>query len=174
MIIYVIDTSSLIHMQKEYNIRSFLGLWQDMRQLVKQKRLFAPSQVFDEIKRKDDDISEWCKTNREMFIRENSNYIQLKGLKLQINIIERAQILVQKYPQLVRPEREREDADPYVIALALELMSGQQTLNKREVFVVANEGEKEFHIHDVCKREGVKSIRFVDIVYLENWKYIRG
>ncbi|MCD6381954.1 MAG: DUF4411 family protein [Candidatus Aenigmarchaeota archaeon] len=170
MNIYVIDTSSLIHMKKEYRLKTFKSLWRDVEDLITQKRLFAPYRVLEELKHKDDELLQWCKRNKSMFIKEDSREISLKGMNQKINVIRRAQSLISRFPQLINSNKETEDADPYVIALALEI-GKQKTLDTGSVMVVANEGEKKFHIHDVCRRIGVESIRFVDIVYMEEWEY---
>jgi hypothetical protein len=145
-------------MKKEYRLETFPSLWKDMVGLVTQKRLFAPNQVLEELKHKDDDICQWCRSRKDMFVRED------------IRILTTAQSIIRNFPQLSDHDKEIEDADPYVVALAQELKK-QKTLNNRNVKVVANEGEKKFHIHDVCGRMGIDSIRFVEMVYLEGWKY---
>ena len=87
-----------------------------------------------------------------------------------ISTINTAKSLLDRFPQLGHPDKEIEDADPYVIALAIEL-NKQKGLEKRFVIVVSDEGDKLFHIPDVCKRLEVECIKFIDIIHKERWSF---
>ncbi len=64
---YIIDTSSLIEMNKHNPMDIYHTLWQKMDSLVKNGRLFAPREVMDEIIRFDDALAVWAKEHQKMF-----------------------------------------------------------------------------------------------------------
>ena len=145
-------------MRYHYPISSFPSLWKEMEKLIKKMRLISPNQVLEELKPKDDELFKWCMSHKKMFKKED------------INTINTAKSLLDRFPQLGHPDKEIEDADPYVIALAIEL-NKQKTLGKRLVVVVSDEGEKQFHIPDVCKRLDIKCIKFIGIIHEEGWTF---
>ena len=65
---YVIDTSALIDIFREYSSEVFPTLWKDIEKLIKQRLLIAPKEVLNELKRKDDELSKWAAKHQNMFI----------------------------------------------------------------------------------------------------------
>ena len=66
---YCIDSSALIDLNRmyPYKITYFSGIWKKLDDLVKEERLIAPSEVYEEIQVGKDAIYYWCVDRRKIF-----------------------------------------------------------------------------------------------------------
>ena len=82
--------------------------------------------------------------------------------------------ILKKYPSLVKQEQRKYDADPWVIALAIELStSSQKTLSPVKRIVVTEEklrGNK-VKIPYVCQIFNIESISIIEMFRAEGWKF---
>ncbi len=124
---YVMDTSSLVELHRHNPIDVFPSVWNNLESLSKNGFLVAPDEVLSEVKERDDELATWAKRNNSIF-RPPS--------KKQIEILKE---ILKNYPALVNEDR-KYDADPWVIALAVEMdRSSQQTLIQIKRIVVTEE-----------------------------------
>lgn len=160
-LIYIIDTSSLIELNKHNPMDVYHTPWKKMDGLVKSKRLVAPREVLDEIIRFDDALAGWAKKHPDMF--KNPTKEQIKIVKE----------ILKKYPSLIKKGK-RFAADPWVIALAIEMISSpQSTLFEVKRIVVTEEkirGNK-VRIPYVCKEYTVEAIDLLDMFRIEGWTF---
>jgi len=158
---YVIDTSSLIELNKHNPMDVYPGVWEKIEQLINSNRLVAPKEVFNEIKQTDDSLSVWSKTQSKMFIEPTIRQIEI------------VKDILDKYPSLIKIDR-RYDADPWVIALAIELITNsQQPLFTIKRIVVTEEklrGNK-IKIPFVCEKFTIESIDIIGMFRVEGWKF---
>ncbi|MFW6164473.1 MAG: DUF4411 family protein [Planctomycetota bacterium] len=105
--VYCIDTSALIDLKLRYPRRVFPTLWARLSGLVSADRMIAPVEVKNELMAKDDELSEWARKQDKMFAKCTQRHLAL------VAEIERG------FPDLIDPNKQRADADPFVIALAL-------------------------------------------------------
>lgn len=84
------------------------SLWDELDQRIRDREIVATKEVYVEISQKDDDLLEWVRERREMFI-EVDDQIQQK-----------VDLLVNRYPNWVDHESQKNEADPYVVALAMQ------------------------------------------------------
>ncbi|MEW5937360.1 MAG: DUF4411 family protein [Candidatus Thermoplasmatota archaeon] len=158
---YIIDTSSLIELNKHNPMDIYPGVWQKLEWLVKSKRLFAPKEVYNEVSQTDDLLFKWAKSQSQMFVEPT---------KQQIEIVKE---ILEKYPRLVKLDR-KYDADPWVIALAIEMSrSKQATLVQIKRIVVTEEkirGNK-IKIPYVCQKFTIECIDILDMFRMEGWKF---
>lgn len=161
-LIYIIDTSSLIRLNKHNPMDIYQTLWQHLNRLVKDGRLFAPREVMDEINRFDDTLAEWAKCNQTMF---------KEPTKEQIILVKE---ILKKYPSLIKKGK-RYAADPWVIALAIEMIrSPQKTLDIEVKRIVVTEEKmrgNKVRIPYVCQNYTVDAIDILDMFRLEGWKF---
>ena len=167
-IVYCIDSSALIDLRILYRRSTFPGVWQDLAQLVRARRLIAPRQVRAEIK-KDDVLPEWVREdhNRRMFVR-----LKTEGLRI-------AKEITNRFPGLVDPDKETPDADPFVIALAIEKSREQQGLfhSQKHVVVTTERAHPQGkpRIPDACHGLGVECMfterALADLFEKEGWHY---
>ncbi len=158
---YIIDTSSLIELNKYNPMDVYPGVWAKIEQLINSNRLVAPKEVFNEIEQTDDSLSAWSKTQSKMFIEPT-----IRQIKIVKDILD-------KYPSLIKIDR-RYDADPWVIALAIDLIDNpQQTLHTIKRIVVTEEklrGNK-IKIPFVCEKFRIESMDIIGMFRVEGWKF---
>lgn len=161
---YVIDSSSLIELNRRYPIDVFPTLWKNIEALIEKRLLISPHEVLNEISAKDDSLKKWA-------IKQNKFFKELDEEQKRVVI----QIL-KKYPSLGRPDSETAVADPFVIALAVEMGSDpQKTLDPviKERIIVTEEklrGNK-VKIPLVCNEYDIKCIDIIEMCRVEGWKF---
>jgi Domain of unknown function (DUF4411) len=155
-IIYCIDSSSLIHASKRaYPQRRFPRLWRAFDDLIEQKRLIISIEVYNELKRKDDEVFEWAKERKDTFCREIDGEVQKHLVKL-----------MQDYPRLVDTKKGKSGGDPFVIAHAL---AAKPTL----VVVTEEKGgtENSPKIPFVCHDKNLRCIDLLTLIEDEDWSF---
>lgn len=168
-VVYCVDTSSLVNVQRTYPLAVFPGLWERMSELAGEGRLAAPREVFNELERGgDDEIFQWARSNRPMFRDPDDEQIQL------------AKTIVNdpKFGRLFDIDSETPDADPFVIALA-SVEQRRVSIFPQKWIVVTDEsrvqpGTKP-RIPDVCNdpRYQLECIRILDMFRREGWEFVR-
>ena len=156
---YVIDTSSLIDLNKFNPIDLYPSVWKKLEILINKGQLIAPVEVFNEVTRQDDAVAEWAKKHKSMFKAVTER---------QTKIV--AQILT-KYPSIIKPKRQY-DADPWVIALAVELTQ-QITLISIKWLVVTEERLKgnTVRIPLICKDFNIEYLKIFDMFRRKGWSF---
>jgi len=158
---YVIDSSSLIDLNRHSPIDVFPSVWKNLESLISQDRLVAPLEVLNEITQTDDQLYKWAKEQANLFREPTEKQIEIVKDILKI------------YPSMVKEDREY-DADSWVIALAIEMKSNpQQTLLQKEIIIVTEEkirGEK-VRIPYVCQKYQIDSIGIIEMFRIEGWKF---
>ena len=161
MDIYIIDTSSLIEMKNKYPQDVFPTVWQRMDELYRAGRLIAPLKVKEEIK--DDELIEWLKNKEKIFIKSD---------KEQCDIVKE---ILKNFPYLAKPEKpDAPNADPWIIALALELKKEEQEklLPENEYIIITEESKtKPNKIPGVCNHYDIKCINLLELFKEERWKF---
>src|SRR3989339_961715 len=102
--VYIIDTSSLVKLNRNNPIDVFPSIWEKLKFLSDNNRLVAPREVLNEIKQNDDMLSRWAKDQKKMFKEPTQKQIEI------------VQEILKEFPALIDTER-KYDADPWVIAL---------------------------------------------------------
>ncbi len=104
---YCIDTCALIDLWRRYYPPDvFPGLWADIERLIRQRRLIAPREVLEELRGVDDEILEWARRFKMMFIALDEG--QLREVST----------ILEESPGRIDPSKTKPDADPFLIALA--------------------------------------------------------
>ncbi len=163
---YIIDTSSLIKLNLYYPIDIFPTLWENVKNLIINGVLVSPKEVFKEISRRDDSLTKWSKKHSILF-RELDDK-QIKIVKEILN----------QYPSLANSDDENAAADPFLIALAVELnRNPQRTLfeiNKRFTPKIVTEEKlkgNKITIPFVCKYYGINWIDLLEWFRVEGWNF---
>ncbi len=159
--IYIIDTSSLVKLNRNNPIDVFPSIWKKLQFLSDNDRLIAPKEVLNEIKQSDDMLSKWVKNQKKMFKEPTQRQIEL------------VQEILREFPSLIDTER-KFDADPWVIALAIELsLSQQKTLVTIKRIVVTEEKLRgnQVKIPYVCNQKSIEAIDVVELFRAEDWKF---
>ena len=136
--IYCIDTSSLITgWNDRYPPEIFPGLWEHFEGLIEIEKLIAPEEVYFELEKQDDSIKSWVDKNK----------------------------ILKKHLNLIDLNRTSNQADPFVIALALQ----------RNGIVVTEEkwtnSPKRTKIPNVCEAYNVQCIDLINMIRQLKWKF---
>jgi uncharacterized protein DUF4411 len=151
---YSIDTSSLVEAwHRRYPVDVFPALWDGIDRLISSPRLLASDEVFQEIKKKDDDLYEWVKARPGLF----------RPLDREIQAAVRE--VLRRFPRLINTQRGRNQADPFVIALA-QVEHGTVVTN--EVHLGSIDRPR---IPDVCDALGVPCINVLGLIRREGWRF---
>ena len=168
-VIYVVDTSSLVNVQRTYPLAVFPGVWDQLAELAQAGRLISAREVLNELERGgDDEIYKWAKDYKFMF--QDPDGEQIEVTKEIVN-----------HPQfggLFDIDSETPDADPFVIALAA-VQQRRGSIFPSQHVVVADEarvrpGQKP-RIPDVCKdqRYQLGCISILEMFKREGWEFVK-
>ena len=127
--IYVLDSNVFLslHNISEVEIRLPDRVWENMAKMMQAGTLISHRHVYNEIvytskkskgkfqPRPPDALVKWMQPKKRFFLNRTG---------FQIN---KTQSIVHNFPKLIDPEKEKEDADPWIIALALEKNSNPDT-----------------------------------------------
>ena len=158
---YIMDSSSLIELNRHNPIDIFPSLWKNMESLISKGLLVAPIEVLNEITERDDQLAKWAREQTSFFRAPTQRQIEI------------LKDVLKAYPSMVREDR-KYDADPWVIALAKEMITDpQQTLTSIKRIVVTEEklrGEK-VRIPYVCQKYNIDSIDIIEMFRIEGWRF---
>jgi hypothetical protein len=147
------DTSALLECwSRYYPIDVFPGIWERLHWMIEAGDLFAPDEVHEETKKKDDDLAAWVKDRSQMFVPLGSN--------VQAGTTE----ILAEFLELVKALSGRNQADPFVIALA----------RVRAATVVTQErggNRARPRIPLVCEHFGVACIDVVGFIRERGWVF---
>jgi hypothetical protein len=126
--IYIIDTSSLIDLQRWRPLAKHRVIWQKLDGLIRDGRLIGPEQVYSELRAGKDSLAKWAVSHKKggQFFKKTTR--QHVGIAKQI---------IHKYSDLVDVDRPGSQADPFVIALAH--YEANSTTLAQQCIVVTNE-----------------------------------
>jgi predicted nucleic acid-binding protein len=151
---YCVDTSALIDLwRRRYPRDIFPSLWEKLESLIEEGVLVAPTEVKDELQKTDDDLAKWAREHKALFVKMDA--------ALQARVKE----VLREHPGLVDASKTIPDADPFVIALALE----------RNLAVVCQEKRNPMppprKIPDVCGRVGVECVELLELFRRVGWAF---
>jgi hypothetical protein len=140
---YIFDTNIFITLQQRQPIDVYPSLWERIGELMDEGMVFSSQEVLEEILVGDDALSQWVKPRFSVFL-PTSEIVQ-----------EKARDILKQYRGLVEGGKKKNNADPFVIALA-----------QLEGFVVVTEeghsnSEKAPKIPNVCDGLDIQCINFV-------------
>ncbi|ACB86078.1 DUF4411 family protein [Natranaerobius thermophilus] len=153
---YCIDTSSLIHCwRRDYPPDVFASLWENIDILIDNNTLFAPEEVLHELDRGGDDLYEWAKNRKSMFI--SSDY------DIQIIVSD----IVNRHPKFL-PETSYTGvwADPYVVALAYNCEAYVITGEKR-----VGPNAKQLKIPNICDFYNIECVNVLEMIRHQRWSF---
>ena len=150
--IYCFDTSAFVTLSRtsENVIKMPKALWDHLAKMMKTGDIISHQLVYEEIsgnQKNPDFITRW--------VTKRSNYFLPK------TDIQRAQIstIVAKHPELIDYEMEREQADPWLIALAIEKLKENTLFEIWASVVVSQENPRSTKkIPAACSSFGVRHL----------------
>jgi hypothetical protein len=149
---YSFDTSAFVVPSRNWIPMDIVpGLWEMKDSLVQRGEIVASREVYLEISQIDNDLLQWIKERRQMFIdvdEEQQQYVT---------------DIVNRFPTWVDTDAQRNIADPYVIALA----------KQHNLVVVSHEGignENNPKIPYVCSQFEVEHLQYTDFLREIGWR----
>ena len=158
---YIIDTSSLVKLNRNNPLDIFPTIWDKFETLIKENRLVAPKEVLLEISQNDDQLNRWAIRQRKMF---------KDPTRKQVEIVKK---ILLKFPSLIDVERTF-DADPWVIALAVEMINNpQKTLFTIKRLIVTEEVKRgnQVRIPFVSEDFSIEAIDIITMFRTEGWRF---
>lgn len=148
---YIIDTSALVRIFRFYPGQLLEPVWAKLEILFESGILFSHRLVYDEIttgSKKQDILSEKVKPLKKYFL--TLKYEQVKWVNK----------IIQTFPGLIDPNREKDQADPWLIALAIEENQQLHLFDEPDQIVIVSmeSEEKQNRIPAVCKHFGIKHL----------------
>lgn len=152
--IYCIDTSGLMDAWcRFYPPASFPGLWTKLDELIRAERLISCDEVLNELDRKADDLNEWAKSRKDIF------------LPLSHNVQNATTSILGLFPTMVDARTGKSMADPFVVAVAqvrsATVVTGEKPTGSRD----------RPKIPDVCAHFGIPCIDMLTLIAREGWKF---
>lgn len=168
-IIYCVDTSALVTIQRIYRLSKLAGVWEFLDALANDGRLAAPREVLAELKvGQDDELYQWAKKHTGIFRQLTPEQWQV-GKDI---------VNDPKYKRFIDQDKEIPEADPFVIALAVEEQKQTRLIPEKWIIVTdesyATIGKKP-RIPDVCRdpRYNVECISTRDWFEREGLRLVR-
>jgi hypothetical protein len=125
----------------------------------------VPDEVSREIERLDDSLHRW--------IRSHPVIVRPFAVDAEPFLVR----VLREFPQILDPNKPLYDADPHVVALALQEQQRQRsTLFECEVVVVCHERTglpltRKSNIPNACKHFGIPVINMVELIKAEGWVF---
>ena len=147
-----------LHRYYSYDIAP--ELWNALEELFATNRLISHRIVFDEITRAPDALAYWISSKKRFFLPVSYRQTELV-----------ARILA-RVPDLIDPDKEIDEADPWVIALAIEKREAPTLLDDHlGLTVVTTENERSpVKIPAVCQEFGVPHMNLKEFFADNGWK----
>lgn len=163
--LYVIDTSSFARLRPrndsgDYDLLIFPGILDALQILIDQQRLFSSQLVFHELENYSsigDELMTWAIKNKNIFLPPTES-IQKKA----------RQILTQ-FPTWIDVEKNKNDADPFVVATAMDI-GGIVISEEKAVLMQPN--TKKIKIPNVCNHAEIESKRILSVFRNEGFTFI--
>ena len=162
--IYCIDTSALVMMHRYYPIRMLPDLWKQLEELFVHQKILSHDFVYDEIvpdTESKDDLAIFVSQYKSCFKSISKRQAQLVPEILSF------------YPNLIDPRNKKNQADPWIIAMVVEMMEEISLFGKDSDFVIVSmESEKSpTKIPAVCKHFKVRHMNLFDFFEDNNWQF---
>jgi hypothetical protein len=149
---YAVDTCAFTHLRREYPTDVFPGVWNKLDELLNKQALCSVEEVYYEIMAKDDDLTDWAKANRHIFI--------LPDERIQKEVLQ----ILKTHSNLIDVRKDKSGADPFLIAAAMIHKCSVVTEEK------PSGGPDRSKIPDVCNYYQVECIRALDMLRREGLK----
>jgi len=157
--IYCVDTNSLMDWQARYYPTDiFTGVLSRMHLLASDGRLIAPALVHEEVDAVGTpELVAWAKAHKGIFVPN-------------ADVLKEALAIQHRFPGLLDPKAEFEEADAYLIALAQKTPNGI-VVTQETPAAEKNKPKRTHFIPDVCREMGLPCISILGMMRREGWTF---
>jgi hypothetical protein len=146
---YVIDSSALFDLKKNYSPNVFKGLWDKFNKLCDDEVVISVREVYNEIKRGSDWLIDWADQHEKVFLRPST----VEEFKLIGDLQEQE-------PSWIDIYSDKPSADPFVIASA-----------KTKNLIIVQHEQLNKNLPRIAKRLGLTCYRLQDLFEAEHWEF---
>jgi len=162
--IYCVDASAFITMHRFYPMWMIPDLWSYLEELFNQKRILSHQIVFNEIvpkTGKKDELAQWL-------IGFRSNFISISQRQVEI-----VPDVLSNFPKLIDPESEKDQADPWMVAMLVERMEQDGIFGDQSNYImVTTESEKkETKLPAACKHYNIRHMNLFQFFEANNFEF---
>lgn len=162
--LFCIDTSALVRIFRFYPRDLAEQIWDKLKDSFYEEETISHILVYEEIttRSKEQDFLSKCITPLRSFF---------KGMSF--NQAGKVSKIVKRFPGIIDPNKEKDEADPWLIALAIEEKKQLDLFSpSKKLYLVSEESErKPFRIPAVCKHYGVNHIDLEGFYKTQGWGF---
>jgi hypothetical protein len=159
---WVIDTDSILKLYTTYSPDYFSTLWAELDELAERSQLLSTIVNYLEIEERigQEWLYEWKKAHKAMFL-------EIDG-EVQDHVVE----ILEVFPDLIEQQSDKEQADPYLIALAMQrgaiVITEEIPLTPE---AMRNpERKSKMKIPNACAHFGIQTMNLVRFVNSPEWR----
>ena len=160
-VIFCIDSSALIDLHKYYGEQRIPKLWTELDSLFSKGNMLSHEIVYEELTtqaKNPSDLSKWV-SHRKVFFKP-----------ITAQQVHHVASIVSQFPGLIDYKHEKDEADPWLIALALELKA-QYSLFDSEVCLISQENPLSSQKSPaVCVHYKIRPLSLLDFFDFVGWK----
>lgn len=162
--IYCFDSSAFIALNRAHNTIPVPDLWKELDKLFKAGKIISHELVFDEIhpgRKSPDFLEKWIGDKKGYFIGITEKQSEV------------VTAILNSYPTLIDYKKERNEADPWLIALAVE-KAEEVTLFEKSTLIYVISQEKitsTTKIPAVCRQFKIPHMNLEQFYKDNNWKF---
>ena len=162
--IYCFDTSALVTMHRFYPVRMLPDLWKHLEELFKSRKILSHDFVYDEIV----PISGTKDALAKLVAKHKTFFRPISNRQVQL-----VREILSLYPNLIDPRSKKDQADPWIIAMVIEMMEEVSLFDKDSDFVIVSaENENSPNkIPAVCKHYRVRHMNVFEFFEDNNWQF---
>lgn len=154
-VIYCIDTSAFITMHRFYPMHMIPDLWSYLEDLFNSNKIISHQIVYDEIVPKagnKDELAKWLTNFKVNFKTTSQRQVEL------------VPGILQNFPKLIDPESEKDQADPWLVAMLVEIMEQEGLFgDDSNYFMVTTESEKRTtRLPAACKSHNISHMNLFE------------
>jgi hypothetical protein len=155
--LYSVDTNIFMDWQaRHYPTDIFASLIDRVDSLIEEERLSSPALVHEEIdKVGTSELSTWAEARPSIWIPN-------------ADLLESTLSIQSRFPGLLDPKADYDEADAYVIALA-QLRDGVVVTSETPASD-KRKPKRELYVPDVCRELGIHCINLLGLMRLEGWR----
>jgi hypothetical protein len=162
--IYCFDSSAFISLNRAEKIIPIPDLWPELENYMNQGVIISHEIVYEELNPNSenaDSLGKWIKNKKRFFLEVTQKQIDLVS------------DIIDKFSTLIDAEKEKDEADPWIIALAKE-KSDEITLFGKNIFIYVVSQEKitsPKRIPAVCRYLGIPHMNLEDFFIDVGWSF---
>ena len=152
--IYCFDSSAFIRLHQFYPENLFPDMWEIIETLFNTNQIVSHILVYNELNpdpKSTDKLGKLIKKKKKYFYDFTQEQIV------------HAEKIIKLFPKLIDPNNEKDQADPWLIAQAIELATQPNMFDDSEYYVVSEESVKSaFRIPAVCRHFKVEHLTLLE------------